>query len=88
MAPEVQAALVTGIFALILLVAGRLTLRARSKSAATLRRSLNRQEALENYVFVLRRQVNAAGRNPWPWPPDLRYLNRDDHDEQVDDEQS
>lgn len=88
MAPEVQAAIVTGVFALILLVAGRLTLRSRSKSAATLRRSLNRQEALENYVFVLRRQVNASGRHPHPWPTDLRYLNRDDHDEQVDDEQS
>lgn len=87
MAPEVQAAIVTGVFGLVLLLTGT-ALRRRSKSAVILRRSLMRQEALENYVFILRRQVNASGRHPWPWPMDLRYLNRDDQDEQVDDEQS
>lgn len=87
MAPEVQAALVTGLFAVIPVVIG-LVWRHRSKSAAVLRRSLDRQEALENYVFTLRRQVNAAGRTPWPWPRDLRYLNKDDQDQQIDDEES
>lgn len=87
MSPEVQAAFVTGVFGLILLLAGS-ALRRRSKSAQIIRRSLNRQEALETYVFTLRRQINAAGRHPHPWPMDLRYLNRDDQDEQVDDELS
>lgn len=87
MAPEVQAAVVTGLFAVVPILIG-LIWRRRSRSAAVLRRSLDRQEALESYVFVLRRQVNASGRVPHRWPRDLVYLNRDDHDEQVDDEQS
>lgn len=87
MAPEVQAALITGVFAVLPVVLG-LFWRHRSKSAVILRRSLDRQESLETYVFVLRRQVNALGRRPHPWPRALVYLNRDDHDEQVDDEQS
>lgn len=86
MDPQVEAALISGIFALLALIIGSL-LRRRSKSAVVIRRSLDRQEALETYVFTLRRQVLAAGRKPWPWPIALRYLNRDDQDEQVDDEQ-
>lgn len=87
MSPEVQAAFITGGFGLLLTVLGTV-LRRRSKSAITIRRSLNRQESLENYVFTLRRQINASGRKPHPWPTTLVYLNRDDQDQQVDDEQS
>lgn len=87
MGQEVQAALVTGVFAVIPVVLGLLW-RRRSKSAVVIRRALDRQEALENYVFTLRRQVNASGRKPHPWPRALVYLNRDDQDQQVDDEQS
>lgn len=76
---QVQAALITAIASVIIAGAGW-SLRRKSKSAVLIRRSLNRQEALEGYVFVLRRQVNAAGRRPHPWPEALRYLNRDDQD--------
>lgn len=87
MAPEVQSALIAGFFGVIPVLGG-LLLRRRSKAAVVIRRSLNRQEALENYVFQLRRQVLASGRQPHRWPADLRYLNRDDQDQAVDDEQS
>lgn len=86
MAPEAQAALITGLFAIVPVVLG-LFWRRRSKAAVTIRRSLDRQEALESYVFTLRRQVLASGRRPHPWPRALVYLNRDDQDQQVDDEE-
>lgn len=85
MPPEVEAAIITGVFAVIPLVLG-LVFRRRSKSAVIMRRSLNRQEELENYVFTLRRQILAADKRPHPWPARLAYLNRDDQDRQVDDE--
>lgn len=87
MSPEVQAAFVAGAFGAVPVVLG-LFWRRRSKSAVVIRRSLNRQEALETYVFSLRRQLNGVGIRPHPWPRVLVYLNRDDQDEQVDDEQS
>lgn len=81
---QVQAALITAISGLIIAGIGWL-LRNKSKSAVVVRRSLDRQEALEAYVFTLRRQVNASGRRPHPWPAALRYLNRDDQDDEVQD---
>lgn len=87
MSPTITASLITAVASLLVVIPG-LLLRRRSKSAVILRRSLNRQEELENYVFVLRRQVNSMGRKPHPWPRNLSYLNRDDQDQQVDDEQS
>lgn len=82
---QIAAALITAISGLIVAGLGW-QLRNKSKSAVVVRRSLDRQEALEAYVFALRRQVNAAGRKPHPWPVALRYLNRDDQDEGTTDE--
>lgn len=80
MSPEVQTAIVAGVFSLAVAGLG-LVGRRRSTSAMVVRRSLTRQEKLEDYVFRLRRQVIAAGRRPHPWPHELRYLNKDDPDE-------
>lgn len=82
--PSIAVALITGLSTAIPAVWLR---RRRSRSAVVIRRSLDRQEALEDYVFRLRRQVNSLGRKPHPWPRELVYLNRDDQDQPMDDEQ-
>jgi hypothetical protein len=87
MDPSVQAAVIGGIAAIIAAAFGLFGRgKYKAKSVQTVRRSLDRQEDLENYVFTLRRQLNSAGRKPHPWPMNLRYLNRDDPDGDADDD--
>lgn len=83
---QVTAALITAISGLIVAGLGW-QLRNKSKSAKVVRRSLDRQEALENYVFTLRRQIFGSGGKPRSWPAVLRYLNRDDPDEGTTDDE-
>ena len=87
MDPQVQASLVAAAAAIVVAGMG-LLFRKRTKSAITVRRSLDKQEAWEIYGFALRRQIRGLGAVPRPWPPALRYANRDDADEESDDEQS
>ncbi|NUO59009.1 MAG: hypothetical protein HOV78_20300 [Hamadaea sp.] len=51
----------------------KLTTSAR-KRAREFRAARNRQEALEAYVYRLRRQIYADGGEPLKWPPALKDM--------------
>jgi hypothetical protein len=82
--PNVEAAIITGFLGVV----GSLGVswRRKNKSVIAVRKSLNRQETLENYAYTLRRRLNAAGVKPPPWPVTLMYLRENQDEGNPDDE--
>lgn len=87
MDPAVISALIAVAGSLLLALLGYFG-RDRSKAQAVIRRAQNVRELAESYCFDLRRQIKASGETPRPWPQGLRYMNRDDPDEGMSDDDS